>query len=259
MQDRYTADVGDFGKFGLLRHLAGIRVDAEPKLRLGVIWYLTDDAIVASDPANDGKHISYLEAHQEAAFRRCDPVLYDSLRQIVLQGARRVASVRKLGLLGGRAHYVEERIRTPQAGTSRAERLRVRNAWHAQALEETRAASLVFLDPDNGLEPASVKRHQSKAPKFAYLSELTDLVKRRQSVVCYHHLGRSGTHVEQIAQWKKRLAAELALEHEPLAVRFRRGTARAYFIIPSDSQRDLLERRLETFMSGAWAQHFSLP
>ena len=56
MQDRYTGDVGDFGKYGLLRCLRG--PDAAP-LRLGVVWYRTDSDIVDADPVNDGKHVAY--------------------------------------------------------------------------------------------------------------------------------------------------------------------------------------------------------
>lgn len=49
MQDRYVADVGDFGKYGLLCYLAGITCDSnEDKLKLGVIWYLT--------PSSHGNH-----------------------------------------------------------------------------------------------------------------------------------------------------------------------------------------------------------
>src|SRR5829696_4979011 len=49
MQDRYVGDVGDFGKYGLLRTLGA-------GLSLGVVWYL-----VPNESHNaDGKHTSYL-------------------------------------------------------------------------------------------------------------------------------------------------------------------------------------------------------
>src|ERR1035437_1942783 len=43
MQDRYAGDVGDFGKFGLLRHLCGVTAqDKHGRLeKPGVIWYKT--------------------------------------------------------------------------------------------------------------------------------------------------------------------------------------------------------------------------
>ena len=33
MQDQYVGDIGDFGKYGLLRHLTGMREDAEAQRR----------------------------------------------------------------------------------------------------------------------------------------------------------------------------------------------------------------------------------
>lgn len=43
MQDKFVADIGDFGKYGLLRTLAGIEPKARPGYRLGVVWYFGDD------------------------------------------------------------------------------------------------------------------------------------------------------------------------------------------------------------------------
>jgi hypothetical protein len=37
MQNRYTADLGDFGKYGLLKALCQSK-DEERNLRLGVVW-----------------------------------------------------------------------------------------------------------------------------------------------------------------------------------------------------------------------------
>ena len=39
MQNRYAGDVGDFGKYGLLRTLCR----EPPLLSLGVVWYLVSD------------------------------------------------------------------------------------------------------------------------------------------------------------------------------------------------------------------------
>ena len=48
MQNRYVADLGDFGKYGLLKYLCR-------GLRLGIIWYL-----VSNESHNsDGRHIRY--------------------------------------------------------------------------------------------------------------------------------------------------------------------------------------------------------
>ena len=50
MKNQYFGDVGDYGKYGMLRFLA------DNGIKIAVNWYLTPD-----DGSNDGKHITYLE------------------------------------------------------------------------------------------------------------------------------------------------------------------------------------------------------
>ena len=54
MQDRYTGDIGDFGKLGLLRQLTSTG------LSIGVNWYRTPDETHNSD----GLHIDYLQKEE---------------------------------------------------------------------------------------------------------------------------------------------------------------------------------------------------
>ena len=51
MQNRYTGDIGDFGKLGLLRALQA------SGLTVGVNWYLVPD----ENHNSDGRHVQYLE------------------------------------------------------------------------------------------------------------------------------------------------------------------------------------------------------
>ena len=55
MQDRYVGDVGDFGKYGLLRSLC--RGDEHgAAFRLGVLWYRFDgDASAATNKCQNGQ------------------------------------------------------------------------------------------------------------------------------------------------------------------------------------------------------------
>ena len=50
MQNRYTGDIGDFGKLGLLRRMSGAGFS------VGVNWYMTPD----ESHNGDGRHIGYL-------------------------------------------------------------------------------------------------------------------------------------------------------------------------------------------------------
>ena len=50
MKNQYLGDIGDYGKYGLLRFLAS------KGIQIGVNWYLTKN-----DNSNDGKFKKYLD------------------------------------------------------------------------------------------------------------------------------------------------------------------------------------------------------
>ena len=87
MQNRYVGDIGDFGKYHLLKSLC-MEDNNELDLSLGVVWYLVSD----ENHNDDGKHIRYLEQTTSnlARFRSGDPALYDSLSEIIKAGKRDV-------------------------------------------------------------------------------------------------------------------------------------------------------------------------
>lgn len=68
MKNQYVGDIGDFGKYSMLRAFidAGIKV--------GVNWYLTED-----DGSNDGKFTDYLN---KGVMRRYCPEVFDALKSI---------------------------------------------------------------------------------------------------------------------------------------------------------------------------------
>lgn len=59
MQNRYTGDIGDYGKLGLLRVLRA------SGLTIGVNWYLRPD----EGHNDDGRHMGYLKDESD---RSCD-------------------------------------------------------------------------------------------------------------------------------------------------------------------------------------------
>jgi hypothetical protein len=176
MQDRYAGDVGDFVKFGLLRHLVASR--DERALRLGVNWYLTPD----EGHNADGKHIGYLFSNNSVhgALRSCDPDLAPLLRRVVEQ-ERTVAALEESGALPtGTAFHGA--LLCGNLGVS------ARAAWHRSALQRLRDVDIVFADPDNGIRASG---RMATLNKYALLSELADYAQRGQSIVAYHHADRS--------------------------------------------------------------------
>ena len=247
MQNQYVADVGDFAKFGLLRGLAGVHPLATPRLGVGVVWYLTPDS-----RNNDGRHRSYLLATRHknrTRFRECDPNLYDALQTI--SGAdRSVLALESAGLLPETTHYFGERV---PVGTARDD-------WAAGASRAVGHCDLVFLDPDNGLAPKSVRVQSRDAVKYVYLDDLRGRIALQQSVVVYQHLGRNGSAAEQAQRHLTALRKAFPGHAAPWAVRFRRGTGRIYLVVPAVQHEVVLRDRRDALLAGEWGRerHFEM-
>src|SRR5712672_1118000 len=148
MQDRYVGDVGDFGKYALLRRICGL--PGERAVSLGVVWCLFQDEI----HNGDGQHISYLGAPE---FCNLDVELITALRTIVETGPRCISSVLAAGVLPqGTVSYNLPVSPSAVGRRSRNDRLRYRSAWLERCLGLTANCELMFFDPDNGMEVASV-------------------------------------------------------------------------------------------------------
>jgi hypothetical protein len=91
LQDKYTCDIGDFGKFILLNELRKLN---EGSIRLGVNWYYTNKAEKVS---GDGRHLKYLNSQnpKNKNFEVCSPKLYFQLKKIVEANKRYIAEIEK--------------------------------------------------------------------------------------------------------------------------------------------------------------------
>ena len=97
MQNRYVGDVGDFGKYALLRALCG-HAGGGPILKLGIVWcYFPDESHY-----DDGRHINYLN---KEPYRSLDPQLFDGLRKLVKDGRRSLAEVECADLFSKDTQY----------------------------------------------------------------------------------------------------------------------------------------------------------
>ena len=249
MQDRYAGDAGDFGKYGLLRWLSG--PDAHGSvLRLGVLWYRFEDAT-----PGDGEHVSYLESPRAPEFRRCDPDLFQRMRAIVY-GERSIAAVETSGALPeGTAFFTEKLVF--ERRESRELRASKRLRWLEAGLRATEDADLVFLDPDNGFEVASVGRLHAQGPKYVYYDDLRACWDRGQSLAVYQHIARHGTAEEQMATRLAELREHLDGAKSVFTLRWRRFTSRAYFVIPAAHHAKPLAARCSAFLASPWGQHFT--
>ena len=257
MQDRYSGDLGDFGKLGLLKSLCSRRETGDSSsLSLGVVWYLVPD----EDHNDDGKFVQFLvpSARNQEQFRVCDSVLYDALGDMVFSGARNVVSIRDRAILPVGTRYYEAPLTFDGLlgpGSKQQHRVDLRTAWLSGALELTSCCDVVFLDPDNGLE-VKVGPYQKRGPKYAFFDELMPFLRRGQSLVVYHHVARRGSAMDQVRERLAQIGDRLG--HDAFALLYHRGSARAFFVIPAQRHREVLFSRTNGLLEGPWSRHFEL-
>lgn len=121
MQDAYVGDIGDYGKYGLLRKIGNTF------LHLAVNWYRVKPA--KGNKHDDGKFIGYLK--QPEIYQKYDPELFDELFRIVME--KRQRKIEELEAINiGAAYFFSEEI--PKS----------REAWHNQGLLKTQKADILF-------------------------------------------------------------------------------------------------------------------
>ena len=238
MQDRYAGDIGDFGKFALLKELK------RQKLSVGVNWYKTDPP--KSEKNSDG---SFKQNHGKYKCIPCEIREYDKglagkLSQISENDETRcIEALEAAHLLIGNAYY---------HNTISVDK---RSEWHSDALSffKVKNVDLVFLDPDNGLLVDSVKEYYPRSVKYVFYSEVMDYLSHGQSVLIYNHRSRK-------AEWKyfqdiearirkeaveycPKLASELTIS----AITFPRYSIRDYIAI--SAKQEHIEKIQKAFSS----------
>lgn len=164
MQDSYIGDIGDYGKYGLLREVSSKGVS------LFVNWYRVVHE--KESKQDDGKFINYLSLPQ--IYRGYDPYLFDSLYSVVMRENNRLIERIEAEKLF-RASFYSKEIRTD------------RYDWHRDAVELSGNAEVVFLDPDNGLETEKMHKIGGATKKHVKWEELKDYYSRGKNVILYQH------------------------------------------------------------------------
>ena len=169
MKNQYVGDVGDYGKYALLRFFLG------KGIRLGVNWYLTPDI----KGNKDGHKRDYLN---KSVYKEIDPGFLELMNGLQDKSDRKVSRVKEFGILDGAVFYDE--VLDTSAG-NKWNKVMVRKNWHRAAQKALEECQLIFADPDNGLSP-------DLDDKFILPDEIEDyFISGGHDIVYYHHRDRS--------------------------------------------------------------------
>lgn len=212
MKNQYVGDIGDYGKYSLLRAFANAGV------KVGVNWYLTED-----DGSTDGKFTKYLENDD---FSKYDKDVFDALKPIVKKKSKSVKDIQKSNILPGAVYYpmLLKPIGPPK------ERVQQRKDWFEKSMETLSEADLIFMDPDNGLlesEDAS----KLGAEKFILPCEVEEYFSKGKNVVYYCHKGR-----RKLNDWLTYMSimANRITDAKPIVLTYHKGTQRSYILLIHD-------------------------
>ena len=169
MKDSYFGDINDYYKYGLIRI---ITVHAE--LTSSICWMLTKD-----EGSRDGRKLKYLM--NPSKWSGFDPELFSELRNIVVDEQNRGFRYARERNLIPSASYFEEYL---------SDDLQARTKYMESFMHLSSSAKLLFFDPDNGMEVASVRLGRKGSSKYLYWEELDAFSPRDASILIYQHFPR---------------------------------------------------------------------
>jgi len=236
MKNQYVGDIGDYGKYGLLRFLA------EREIRIGVNWYLTEN-----DNSTDGKFTDYLS---KEAFRIYDPILFDTLKSIAFLEDKTVQMVESTEVIPNASYYhalLDFKRKEPLA------REWGRRNWFLNSFLFLDDADLIFADPDNGISFQKNSR-QKDNEKFVLPEEIVEYYGKGKDIVYYCHKGRRRPEDWEMAKAGIR---KYIRDCQILVLTYHRGTQRSYIFVVHPDQYRMYAGLLNRFENTAWGNLFS--
>ena len=245
MKNQYFADVGDFGKYGMLSYFSNRQIN------IGINWYLTEN-----DTKTDGKFVDYFNKQD---FFACDRELHNYLHECIIQGRRNVNELSALPRYADTIMYdeilnVDHIMALSPEG--RDKRFKVRKEWFQSSLDALQKCDLIFCDPDNGIETRSLSYVGKDSVKYVFVDEIKDMIDRGKSVICYNHRDRSkeSDYFSRFKEVMSLIDPEVLLR----VLRFNRYSVRDYlFFIRPEHQSTICEG-IDGFVSNKnWSKLFT--
>ncbi len=167
MKNQYFGDISDYRKYSLIKVLSGYG-----NLTTMICWMLTPN-----DSREDGHRINYLR--EPRLWEQFNPHLFKLLQEeVILKNKREVSVLEKSNFLTN-CRYFSDLV---------PEEANLREKYMDELLSLAKDTTLLFLDPDNGMEIKSVPYGRLRSTKYLYFSEVRKLFNAGKSLLIYQHL-----------------------------------------------------------------------
>ena len=236
MKNQYVGDIGDYGKYGLLRFLASYGI------KIGVNWFLTEN-----DGSTDGKFTTYLKNPDDRVY---DPELFDALQNIADHPDKTVKMIEQAGIIPGAEFYGELLKGSSLEADAREWNRRL---WFNNSTLMLGNAELIFADPDNGISYRKTARIKD-SEKFILPEDVAEYYNSGRNVVYYCHKGRRKQ--EAWDQAKEEIRNHIR-DAQLLAVTCHRGTQRSYIFVLHPDCYMKYERIITAFLDSEWGNMFT--
>lgn len=244
MKNQYVGDIGDYGKYALLRALAC-------QHSVGVNWYLTP-----GDGRSDGKFTEYLMQGADSL----DSELYYMLKKLLystdgapLHENRSVAAIENSGILSDTIFFNELLDYSKATG-----REAYREDWVSRSLDTLGQPDIIFLDPDNGLEVPSVPPTRKNGIKYVTYDEARRYYERAKvALIIYNHRDHSPKE-KYISRFLRLYEHEGMQDSFVYRLTFHKSSVRDYiFVTKPEYFRDIYNF-IHTFACPAHDEYFSI-
>ena len=236
MKNQYVGDIGDYGKYGLLRFLASHGI------KIGVNWYLTEN-----DGSTDGRFTTYLKNPAERVY---DPELFDALQNITDCPDKTVKMIEQARIIPD-AEFFSELLKSSSLEADAREWNR--RLWFNNSTLMLGNAELIFADPDNGISYRKTARTKD-SEKFILPEDVAEYYNSGKNVVYYCHKGRRKQ--EAWEQAKAEIRNQIRDAHL-LAVTCHRSTQRSYIFVLHPDCYMKYERIITAFLDSEWGNMFT--
>jgi hypothetical protein len=145
------------------------------------------------DGRNDGRFRGYLK--KRSRWRRFDEKLFDSLSSLIGTDIQRSVELAESWNLIPGARYFRDSL-TDESSQ--------RESYFNKVWKELPPSSLLFFDPDKGIEIPSVVAGKRESRMYIYRKEIKTAYESRHSLLIYQHFRQRSSHEERDALIKRR-------------------------------------------------------